>query len=465
MGAGGVPAAARVDHEPTFGWDGEPPRDPDSAPALDLSWPIGARPGRPRSTAATAAGPAGRPTRRSATRRPAHRPGGDLPRRRRAETSAACGSSSPPRPTSAGDPGRLLVLEHGRHVRPFDPGRETDPPTLPRSPCSPTCASRRRRGDRCPACRTDHGIRYLGAGLATLAAVADHPAVHRRRAGGGGAQDVAVQRLGAGRRPPRRVRRQPLVHLLPALAARRPARPADPIGLNDLIAKVVAAAAARRLLRTVVPPDLHDQLGVDALLAGRTTGAAATWTLIGERLAFAAVMEVGLRSRQGRTLEQTRTAAIDVALDDPAPGRRSAATCLLTGPGQLMTLPDDALCWPTCAACWSGCGYRGAISHEWLRHLAGEPAAGQGSGADARPGCRPSRRGLPPRRSCWRPAKAGSEFDSPAVRGAGTRTGPPAASALRARRRSSTWRGCCRPRRGGGLIASAPPRTAPPSTG
>ena len=56
---------------------------------------------------------------------------------------------------------------------------------------------------------------------------------------------------------------------------------------------------------------------MDALLAGETPGDADTWRLISERLAFQVVLEFGLRSRQGRTLELTRTAAAEVVLDDP----------------------------------------------------------------------------------------------------------------------------------------------------
>ena len=61
---------------------------------------------------------------------------------------------------------------------------------------------------------------------------------------------------------------------------------------------------------------------MDALLAGESTGDADTWRLISERLAFQVILEFGLRSRQGRTLELTRTVAAEVVIDDPGTARR-----------------------------------------------------------------------------------------------------------------------------------------------
>src|SRR5262249_46642729 len=66
----------------------------------------------------------------------------------------------------------LLVLEHGRRVRPLYSARDREPQddlvVVLGAPGSVEAADK----DRCPACEMDHGIRYLGAGLATLASVA-----------------------------------------------------------------------------------------------------------------------------------------------------------------------------------------------------------------------------------------------------------------------------------------------------
>lgn len=90
-----------------------------------------------------------------------------------------------------------------------------------------------------------------------------------------------------------------------------------PSALNDLVADVVAATTDRETLAAVVPPDLHDDTGVARLLSGTGRGGdRKTWDLIGERFAFEAVMEFGHRSRNGRTLELTRTAAAWVDIPD-----------------------------------------------------------------------------------------------------------------------------------------------------
>ncbi|MFC7648608.1 hypothetical protein ACFQX6_55300 [Streptosporangium lutulentum] len=99
------------------------------------------------------------------------------------------------------------------------------------------------------------------------------------------------------------------------------------------MADLAAAASEADVLPAVVPPDLHDRPEIDAILAQETAGSTQAWDLIGERLAFAAIMELGLRSRQGRTLELTRTAAAEVVLSDPAKIAASRVTCTPACPG------------------------------------------------------------------------------------------------------------------------------------
>ena len=109
--------------------------------------------------------------------------------------------------------------------------------------------------------------------------------------------------------------------------------PGRQASLNDLIADVIANASNPQWLPAVVPPDLQGRADVDALLAGESRGDADTWRLISERLAFQVVLEFGLRSRQGRTLELTRTAAAEVVLDDPARIAALARDLMIHGPG------------------------------------------------------------------------------------------------------------------------------------
>ncbi|MFD0785874.1 RNA helicase, partial [Micromonospora azadirachtae] len=232
-------------------------------------------------------------------------------------------------------PAGLLVLEYGRRVRPFDEQRDREPSEDAIVVLGDLSALDAAEKDRCPSCQMDHGIRFLGAGLATLASVA----ITQLFTGGelderekktllfnDSVQDAA-HRAGF-------VANRSYSFSLRSLLADQLA-PGESVGLDDLVARMVKAAAQPEILSTVVPPDLHDQPGVDALLAGEHTGSRETWSLIAERLVFATVMETGLRSRQGRTLELTRSVAVDVALDDPA---KAAAICRdvhLTGPGQL----------------------------------------------------------------------------------------------------------------------------------
>ncbi|MFC8593662.1 hypothetical protein [Streptomyces atroolivaceus] len=87
-----------------------------------------------------------------------------------------------------------------------------------------------------------------------------------------------------------------------SLLAHNPNDSGAPLALNYLIGNALDSVDDPEALAAVVPPDLHDEAGVDRLLSGRGTGDARTWKLIRERLAFATVMEFGLRSRMGQTI-------------------------------------------------------------------------------------------------------------------------------------------------------------------
>ncbi|MFF0365776.1 DEAD/DEAH box helicase [Micromonospora sp. NPDC005087] len=261
----------------------------------------------------------------------------------------------------------LLVLEYGRRVRPFDEQRDREPTDDAIVVLGDVLDIDGAEKDRCPSCELDHGIRFLGAGLATLASVAITQLFT------GGELDEAEKKTllfndsvqDAAHRAGFVANRSYSFSLRSLLASRLEA--GESIGLDDLFARMIEAAAQPEILSTVVPPDLHDQPGVDSLLAGEHTGSRQTWELISERLVFATVMETGLRSRQGRTLELTRSVAVEVALDDPA---RAAAICRdvhLTGPGHLAgTPPDDARYLAFLRGLLERLRTRGAVYHEWL---------------------------------------------------------------------------------------------------
>ncbi|MEO3777276.1 DEAD/DEAH box helicase [Micromonospora sp. B11E3] len=261
----------------------------------------------------------------------------------------------------------LLALEYGRRVRPFDEQRDREQSDDAIVVLGDILGIDAAEKDRCPSCEMDHGIRFLGAGLATLASVAITQLFT------GGELDEAEKKTllfndsvqDAAHRAGFVANRSYAFSLRSLLASRL--RSGQSVGLDDLFAEMIEAAAQPEILSTVVPPDLHDQPEVDSLLAGEHTGTRETWELISERLVFATVMETGLRSRQGRTLELTRSVAVEVALDDPA---RAAAICrdvYLTGPVQPAgPPPDDARYLAFLRGLLERLRTRGAVYHEWL---------------------------------------------------------------------------------------------------
>jgi hypothetical protein len=171
--------------------------------------------------------------------------------------------------------------------------------------------------DRCPACGMDDGTRFLGSGLASMVSVA----ITELFTGGeldktqlktllfNDAVQDAAHRAGF-------VASRSYSFSLRTLVAAVLERNGGTANLNDLIADVITEASAPEWLPAVVPPDLHGRRDVDRLLSGEIQGDKDTWELIADRLAFQMVLEFGLRSRQGRMLELTRTAAVEVPLAD-----------------------------------------------------------------------------------------------------------------------------------------------------
>jgi replicative superfamily II helicase len=242
--------------------------------------------------------------------------------------------------------------------------------------------------DWCPACGTHRAIRYLGTGLAALAAASltqlftgpelrgpmldptlsspGDPGERKTLMFCDSVQDAA-HRAGF-------VASRSYTFSLRALLASKLTTQA-PVLLNDLIADVIEStdagtAEGRRTLAAVVPPDLHDDAGVARLLSGRGRGGdLKTWRLIGERLTFAAVLEFGLRARQGRTLELTRTAAAFVQIPDPASAIavvRSALSGLPSTVSDDSVVRSDARVLAFLRVFLERLRMRGAIKHRWL---------------------------------------------------------------------------------------------------
>ena len=122
-----------------------------------------------------------------------------------------------------------------------------------------------------------------------------------------------------------------------------------------------------------------------------------------KRLRFDAVLEFGLQSRLGRTLELTGTVAAEV---EAAPGLMlAAARQAVEEAGGEALLPvevtDDAGCWPGCAASWSGCASGARSSTSGSRKLIEEDGSRYfiWGGRPRSRACPPSRSAGPPRRS------------------------------------------------------------------
>ncbi|MCX4412118.1 DEAD/DEAH box helicase [[Kitasatospora] papulosa] len=227
--------------------------------------------------------------------------------------------------------------------------------------------------DQCPACRTFNSIRYLGTGLAALAAASvtqlftggeldKNKGENKTLLFNDSVQDAA-HRAGY-------VASRSYTFSLRALLASRIDQD-EPITLGDLAADLIADVVdSKEVQAAVIPPDLHLVRGVDTLLSGRSRGSRPTWELIAQRLAFATVMEFGLRSRQGRTLELTRTVAADVPLPDADAVADLVREILLTTPGEIA-LPDGTLPGPDrytgfVRGLLERLRIRGAVRHAWL---------------------------------------------------------------------------------------------------
>ena len=290
---------------------------------------------------------------------------------------------------AAGQPGAraVLVLEtDGRRVRPLNPAADlgTDGSGSRRQPDGVFVLGdlrhdregrRAAERDRCPACEMEEGTRFLGAGLASLASVA----ITELFTGGELAPSDDGKRSekktllfndsvqDAAHRAGFVASRSYSFSLRALLAAVLETYPGEQASLNDLIADVITRASAPEWLPAVVPPDLQGRAEVDALLADESAGNQATWKLISQRLAFQVVLEFGLRSRQGRTLELTRTAAAEVILDDPARLAALARDELIRGPATMLSeVPSADRYVPLIRGVLERLRISGGIRHDWL---------------------------------------------------------------------------------------------------
>ncbi len=283
---------------------------------------------------------------------------------------------------SHGVAGSLLVLDAVRQrLRPPDPARDYDAESgEPRLTARDSAfvlanvgatANTAAREDWCSACGERNAIRFLGTGAAAVAAAAITQLFTGGELDKGLGEDKTLMFndsvQDAAHRAGFVANRSYTFSLRALLTAHLSER--DGRALNDLIADVVEATTDPETLAAVVPPDLHGLRGVDRLLSGRARGGdLATWKLIGQRLAFETLMEFGFRSRNGRTLELTRTAAAHVRIPDPV-----AAAALvrevhaeLDREGLLVVTQDDTRYLAFLRVLLERLRTRGAVAHTWL---------------------------------------------------------------------------------------------------
>ncbi|GAA2274648.1 DEAD/DEAH box helicase [Kitasatospora cystarginea] len=279
--------------------------------------------------------------------------------------------------------------------------------------------------DWCPMCGEHNAIRFLGTGGAALAAasitrlftggeLAEEPRDRKTLMFSDSVQDAA-HRAGF-------VASRSYTFSLRALLADRLSEK-KPTALNDLVADLVAATTDpvtgkpnAEVLSAVVPPDLHDHQGVARLLSGKANrgGDLKTWRLIGERLAFQTLMEFGFRSRQGRTLELTRTAAAHVRIPnvDIAVDLVRSAHLEPTNRGPEPIEQDDARYLGFLRVFLERLRSRGAVRHRWLEGYLHEAGTSRFFVLGRRP---PGMPAFPKRVAAPRfllgSVKEGSEFD------------------------------------------------------
>ncbi len=288
-------------------------------------------------------------------------------------------------------------------------------------------AFREAENDRCPVCDADQGTRFLGSGLAALASVAVTELFTGGQLTHGGdvpktllfndsVQDAA-HRAGF-------VANRSYTFSARSLLTSQMQKDGTPKDLNDLIADTVLKAREPSFLACVVPPALHDRTGMDELLAGESSGSDTQWEMVAERLAFTAVMEFGLRSRQGRTIELTRTATAHVRLDEPDKIAALARDVLQHSGEALTGLPEPEVFRGYVRGLLERLRTRGGIAHHWLDRWirnAGTKRYGTiwGERPDGMPAFPKPKRGitLPAPRFLLDRSKQGSEFDSIAGKG------------------------------------------------
>jgi ATP-dependent helicase YprA (DUF1998 family) len=230
------------------------------------------------------------------------------------------------------------------------------------------------KDDTCPSCQQKDGVRFLGSAIATLLSVtlstmfgdgALDPQEKKALVFTDSVQDAAHR---AGFVESRS-------HALTLRALLRHAVGAHPIALDALVDQAIAAAGDDPFRRyRIIPPDLveREEFAPFWRLPRAREVPARVRTRIRRRLLFDAVLEFGLQSRVGRTLEQTGSTVVEVDAGQPAALAVIARSVVSATDGQdtldgeLASLPDKRL------VAWTRgvldhIRVQGGIEHEWFQ--------------------------------------------------------------------------------------------------
>jgi ATP-dependent helicase YprA (DUF1998 family) len=231
-------------------------------------------------------------------------------------------------------------------------------------------ADEQSRDDMCPSCQQDDGIRFLGSAIATLLSVTlstlfNDPHLDAREKKAlvftDSVQDAA-HRAGFV---------QSRSHTLTLRSVLLDAVGDDPVALDDLVDEAIRAAGDDIFRRyRLVPPTLADRPEFEAFWSSPTPRSVppAVRKRVKARLLFDAVLEFGLQSRVGRTLEATGSVVVEVGA---TAGLASLGRAVLQHTGQDTLDGLSATTSDTELAAWvrgvlERMRERGAIEHPWL---------------------------------------------------------------------------------------------------
>ena len=250
------------------------------------------------------------------------------------------------------------------------------------------------KDDTCPSCQQKDGIRFLGSAIATLLSVtlstlfgdeALDPSEKKALTFTDSVQDAA-HRAGFV---------QSRSHTLTLRALLRHAVGDHPVSLDALVDRAIAAAGDDRFRRyRIIPPDLVEREEFAPFWRRPRAGEvpARVRTRVRRRLLFDAVLEFGLQSQVGRTLEQTGSAVVEVdagesvALASIARDRTRVRTTSRTPLTEGWPLCPTTNWSPGCAAYSNACVCKAPSSTSGSSRSSGMTGTATSSGAAGRAG-------------------------------------------------------------------------------